>query len=144
MNVFLTYDYELCLGRKTGTPDGCLFQPMLALSSMFKRNGVRVNIFVDAAYLLRLNELRIGNPNIQKDYDEVLKNIDLLSLMGHSIQFHFHPQWINAQYCNGEWFLDNDHYKLSDFPLEVQRKKLANHILWFPKKMLTSNLQFLI
>ena len=128
MNCYITYDYELCLGKRTGTPEGCLFSPMEALCDMFDRSGVRVNVFVDAAYLLRLRELMDTNDKINCEYYSVINHIKSLSDRGHSIQLHFHPQWVNALFINDSWHLDNDHYKLSDFPLNIQKEKLSQAI----------------
>lgn len=128
MNCYITYDYELCLGSKTGSPKGCLIEPMNALCSMFEKYGVKTNVFVDAAYLLRLKELKDENSTLGKDYNMVINHIVELSRKGHSIQLHYHPQWINAQYVNGNWILDNDHYKLSDYPLDLQKEKLMQAV----------------
>lgn len=128
MNCFITYDYELCLGAETGTPEGCLIRPMDALCEMFEKYGVKVNVFVDAAYLLRLHELKDQYAQLQEDYNKVSENVRYLSKKGHSIQLHFHPQWINAQFINAKWELDNEHYKLSDFPIDVQINKLSKAI----------------
>lgn len=128
MNCYLTYDYELCLGVKTGTPEGCLIEPMRALMTMFDKYGIKANIFVDAAYLLRLRELKGDSPDLEKDFEVVTKNIREISEKGHSIQLHFHPQWIRAIYEQGFWQLDNAHYKLSDYPLQVQKNLLAQAI----------------
>lgn len=128
MDCYITYDYELCLGAKTGTPDGCLIRPMDALCEMFEKYGVKVNVFVDAAYLLRLQELKDQYIQLQEDYINVSEHIRYLSKNGHSIQLHFHPQWINAQFVNATWKLDNEHYKLSDYPIEIQKDKLLKAI----------------
>lgn len=128
MDCYITYDYELFLGETTGTPEGCLVEPMCALTSMFEQYGVKANIFVDAAYLLRMSELMDTIPQLKKDYELVTNNIKELSSKGHSIQLHFHPQWVQAKYEDGVWYLDNDHYKLSDYSIEEQKKLLAQAI----------------
>lgn len=128
MKCYITYDYELCLGAKTGTPEGCLIEPMSAISNMFDKYGLKANIFIDSAYLLRMRDLMNDFPLLKKDYLLVTNHIKELSEKGHSIQLHFHPQWVQAQYENGVWHLDNDHYKLSDYPLDVQKRLLSQAI----------------
>ena len=125
MKCYITYDYELFWGAKTGTPEGCLVEPMRALTSMFDKYGVKVNIFVDAAYLLRMRELMGGIPQLKRDYELVTNHIKELSGKGHSIQLHFHPQWVQAYFEDGDWHLDNEHYKLSDYSLDEQKALLA-------------------
>ena len=128
MKGYITFDYELCLGSKTGSAEGCLVEPMNAITKMFLKYNVKSNIFVDAAYLLRMKELKDEDVRIQRDYELVTTNIVFLSSLGHSIQLHFHPQWIDAQYRDGSWVLDNDHYKLSDYTLDIQKEKLTQAI----------------
>lgn len=118
MNIFLTLDYELFMGDKTGTPMNCLFEPMDSMCKMVEKYGVRFTIFVDAAYLIRLQQLSESNPVLAKDYQSVVKHIKSMEESGHDIEFHFHPQWLYSQYdseING-WRMDREHYKLSDMP----------------------------
>lgn len=116
MNIYLTLDYELFLGAKTGTPLNCLIRPMDALCNAVEEFGVRFTLFVDAAYLLRLSQLKYKSEILQNDYDIVCANIIGLHQRGHDIQLHFHPQWLYSNWNNEkkEWDLDYSHYKLSD------------------------------
>ena len=128
MKGYITFDYELCLGSRTGSAEGCLIQPMHAITSMFSKYNIKSNIFVDAAYLLRLKELQNTDERIDYEYSLVTNNVIELSSQGHSIQLHFHPQWLNATFDNNAWHLDNEHYKLSDLPVDVQKVKLSQAI----------------
>lgn len=120
MNIYLTLDYELFLGSKTGTPDNCLIRPMSALCEAVEKYGVRFTIFVDAAYLLRLRQLQTCSKRLQKDFELVTNNIQDLHKRGHDIQLHFHPQWLYSNWNEKEgiWNLDYSHYKLSDMDKE--------------------------
>ena len=133
MDAYITYDYELCMGSRTGTPEGCLVEPMRALTQMFNKYNIKTTIFVDAAYLLKLNELRNQYQQIEQDYQTVIKHVKELSNSGHSIQLHYHPQWLYAQFSDGKWVLDNEHYKLSDLPLSVQKREIEKAILFLNK-----------
>lgn len=113
MKGFITLDYELFMGRETGTIENCLVKPMDALTKMLDKYNIKANIFVDAAYLLRLFQLKDFNKEIEKQYNIVSNHIYNLSKQGHSIQLHFHPQWLYSDYDNG-WKLDFEHYKISD------------------------------
>lgn len=121
MNGFITLDYELGMGSNTGTPEMCLIEPMRHLIEMVDRFGVKINVFVDAAYLLQLKKNKGKYPNLQRDYDTVTNNIKLLDKEGHSIQLHLHPQWLYSCFDGEKWHLDVDHYKLSDMPLKDQK-----------------------
>lgn len=116
MDLFITLDYELFLGTKTGTPENCLIRPMDELCKVAGKHNFKFVIFVDAAYLLRMSQLKHKCAQLQKDYDLVTSHIKSLVDNGHDIQLHFHPQWMYSSYNNStcEWDLDNKHYKLSD------------------------------
>ena len=116
MKAYLTLDYELFMGAKVGTIDNCLIKPMNALTKMLDKYNIKCNVFVDAAYLLRLYQLK-ENKIIEEQFKIVSQHIRSLSKEGHAIQFHFHPQWLYSNYENG-WVMDFDHYKISDMSLE--------------------------
>jgi len=120
MDIFFTLDYELFLGRRPGTPEKCLIQPMSELSTISEKYGVKFTIFVDAAYLYRLSQLSVLYTQLKKDYELVANNIRKLEEEGHDIELHFHPQWLYSDYdsINNRWNMDLKHYKLSDIPKE--------------------------
>lgn len=113
MRIHLTLDYELFLGDNTGSVAKCLIEPMDALSVVLKRKGVKLTLFVDCAYLLKMQSLTQYNA-INKDIKDVCNHLERLSKEGHELQFHFHPQWLYSDYSDKGWRMDLDHYKLSD------------------------------
>ena len=122
MNGFITLDYELGMGRVTGTPEKCLVVPMNHLTAMTDKFGIKLNVFVDAAYLLQLHKFRNQYPQLKKDYETVSNHIKKLDSEGHAIQLHLHPQWCYSTYDGRKWSLDCTHYKLSDMPLNAQKQ----------------------
>lgn len=129
MNVFITLDYELVLGRKTGSVQNCLVRSSEALCQMLRKYNVPVTFFVDCAYLLRMRELKDIYPALQKDYDDVVSNLQYLQKEGHSLQYHFHPQWLYTTYDEEGWHMDYDHYKLSDVEETKLRKEFHEGII---------------
>lgn len=120
MNIFITLDYELFLGRETGTVKNCLVRPTTDLLDILAETKTKVTFMVDGAYLYRLNELQGEYEDVRKDYEMVRNNLSYINQRGHSIQYHFHPQWLYSQYEEGKgWILDFEHYKLSDVPNET-------------------------
>ena len=115
MKAYITLDYELFMGKNVGTIKNCLIDPMNALTKMLDNYGIKCNIFVDAAYLLRLYQLKNEFKQIEEQYELLTKHIQYLSKQGHAIQLHFHPQWLYSMYNNG-WKMDFEHYKISDMP----------------------------
>lgn len=121
MDFYLTLDYELFLGQKTGTVENCIIKPILELDKLASYFGLRLVIFVDAAYLLRLWELSNTIIGLKSELLLLIDNIQYLVTKGHDVQLHFHPQWIYSNYEVGEmqWIMDEVHYKLSDVELSV-------------------------
>lgn len=122
MNIYITLDYELFLGSNTGDIQHCLITPMNELSAMVDKYGIKLVLFVDAAYLYRLYLLRKGNSKLNEDYLAFCQELKKYNELGHDIEMHFHPQWIYSDYINGKWQLDFDHYKLSDMDDELLQK----------------------
>ena len=122
MNGYITLDYELFMGKTTGTPEKCLVEPMEQLMDMVDKHNVKMNVFVDAAYLLQLRKLKDEFPQLQQDYDMVTRNVKQIDQRGHAVQLHLHPQWCYSSFDGEKWILDMDHYKLSDMPLNDQIK----------------------
>jgi peptidoglycan/xylan/chitin deacetylase (PgdA/CDA1 family) len=122
MKIFITLDYELVLGSQTGSVQSCLVKSSEALCQMLQKYGVPVTFFVDCAYLLRMRELKDDYPTLQKDYEDVVSNLQYLQKQGHSLQYHFHPQWLYSTYGDDGWHMDYDHYKLSDVEETKLRK----------------------
>lgn len=117
MNIYLTLDYELFLGLKTGSAENSLVRPMNALMNMLDRTGSKCTVMVDGAYLYRMQQLIGSSDELKKEFDVVLRSIADIDDCGHDIQYHFHPQWLYSYYINGMgWQMDYDHYKLSDVP----------------------------
>ena len=114
MNIYFTFDYELVLGRNVGTVESCLIEPTKAYIDLFKKYDISATFFIDCAYLLRLKELSLQHDDLADDYNSIVDNICLLCTNGHSVQYHFHPQWLYSNYEDGEWNLDFEHYKMSD------------------------------
>ena len=110
MNIYITLDYELFLSSQTGTVANCLLKPTTALLEVLDKYGIKATFFVDAAYLLRLSQI----PELKEDYDAVSGHVKFISEAGHSIQIHFHPQWLYSSYSDGLWSMDMEHYKMSN------------------------------
>lgn len=135
MNVYLTLDYELFMGYRSGTPMKCLIEPMNALTQTGNKYGTKFVIFADAAYLYRLKQLSASNLKAKKDFSLVTKHLQALNANGHDIELHFHPQWLYSDYSDSGWRMDLSHYKLADlnesevFDLFKESKNLLDDII---------------
>ena len=121
MDIFITLDYELYMGKRTGSVENCLLKPVEELLALGLKHKIKFTFFVDAAYLYRLSLLRKDYPTLDCDYRKVCNNIKSIEQQGHDIQLHFHPQWLFSEYDGREWIMNMHYYKISDVEPEYLR-----------------------
>lgn len=121
MKIFITFDYELFLGREPGSVENCLLRPTQLLVSSAEKFGsdIKFVFFVDTLYLLKLRELSKKTRRLEYDLERITDQLKSLIEKGHDIQLHLHPQWFYSEYdfVLEKWQLDFKHYKLEDCPL---------------------------
>lgn len=114
MNIFVTLDYELFFG-KSGSVEHCLIKPTDSLLESADEFNIKLNFFVDAGYLVKLQELKKEAPQLQKDYQKVKEQIQRLVKNGHRVELHIHPHWEDSYFKDNEWVFNTTRYKLNDF-----------------------------
>lgn len=142
MNLYITLDYELFLGEKTGTPENCLIKPMNELCKVAEKHNFKFVIFVDATYLLRMCQLKSKFIGVERQYILVCDHVKSMAKQGHDIQLHFHPQWLYSEWDENacQWKMDREHYKLSDLPIKEaisslrEAKNLLDEIIGYKTK----------
>lgn len=108
-DILLTFDYELFLGRKSGTPTKCLIEPTRKLLDVLERQGIKAAFFIDVLYYARLLECKATD----KDATAVRTQLKEIVQQGSSLELHLHPQWLDAQYEAGQWsFPTYDSFRL--------------------------------
>ena len=121
MNVFATFDYELCFGNRTGSAQKCILEPTQKLMELAKPYQAHFTFFVDVLYLMKLKEYsRIKS--LDEEFKAIKHQLETLIRKGHDVQLHLHTHWINAKYDNGKWSLDYPRYRIhvfSDDEVEV-------------------------
>ena len=108
-NIIFTFDHELFLGEKSGTPEKCMFLPYSHLKSVFNEFSVEKAVFfLDTTYLIRLDkEIKSGLVAVNL-MDKIQTHVRELLEDGHYIFPHIHPHWLNAELKeNGMWKLTN-------------------------------------
>jgi len=113
--LILSLDYELFFGSQVGTVENCLIRPVDALLEATKQYNIKLVLFVDAGYLVRLKEESEKYPELVEDYKKVHKHLSDLYSLGHDIQLHIHPHWEDSYYSDAGWVIDTSRYKLHDF-----------------------------
>lgn len=107
--VLFTFDYELFLGKKSGTAYECMIDPTNRLLEIFRELHVGAIFFVDTTYLLRLQEYSKTNIDCRNDFNTVAAQLKHLVRQGHYVYPHIHPHWLDAVYIPdiNQWDLSN-------------------------------------
>jgi hypothetical protein len=115
MQIYLTFDYELYFGERTGTVEKCITGPTAMLTEMADRQGIKLCQFVDIGFLIKLEEAITKYPHLQQDYTLISRQLEQLHKTGHDLQLHIHPHWEDSYYDGNQWHCRVNRYKLSDF-----------------------------
>ena len=115
MNIYITLDYELFFGSRSGTIEACIIKPTEELIKITSEYGVRFVCFVDAGYLMALKRQMNEFPSLVQDYNLITNQLQSLVSMGHGIELHIHPHWEDSFFDGNSWKMDTGRYKLSDF-----------------------------
>jgi len=108
-NILFTFDYELFLGKRSGTVDNCLITPTNHLLEILDRFAFKGVFFIDTVYLVRLKDIARNFSQAQKDYDKIANQLKTIIENKHYLFTHLHPHWLDAQYDpdTNEWILSN-------------------------------------
>jgi hypothetical protein len=108
--LILTFDYEVFLGKRSGSVDNCLIEPTNKILEILRKHEQIGVFFIDTTYLFRLSELvNMHNP-IKVDFEKINKQLIQIVKDGHYIFHHLHPHWLDAKYIIeiNEWDLTNN------------------------------------
>lgn len=94
----LTFDYELFLGKRSGTVEDCMIQPTNELASILNKHGAKSIFFVDTTYLLMLDKYAEKYKSCKDDFEKIGAQLRELTREGHDIFPHIHPHWLSAVY----------------------------------------------
>ena len=109
----LTFDYEVFLGRQTGTIENCVIRPTKLILDILKVNNAKAIFFVDATWLLFLKE------NFNDHFHRIEMQLKEIISSGSSVQLHLHPQWLQAFKTGDDVaFKSYDNYKLHSLTRE--------------------------
>lgn len=118
-HLFLTADYELFLGPRTGTVNACLLKPAEELARLGERHQKPVIFFVDAMYVHALEKNASHAPELRAELTQIQDQLQHFLRRGHHVQLHLHPQWLDAHYANGTWaFRHLERYSLAQLSSE--------------------------
>lgn len=108
--LLFTFDYELFLGRRSGSVEKCLIEPTKRLLDIFDTYHISSAIFfIDTTYLIRLKEIVDHNEDARRDWDKIRNQLTEIIQKGHYIFPHLHPHWLDAVYD-----ANDNQWKLAD------------------------------
>ena len=99
-NLLLTFDYELFMGRDSGTVEKCMIEPTRVLLDILSKHKLQSIFFIDTTYLIRLKEVSQSNERAENDYRRIKDQIQRMVKNNHSVFIHIHPHWIDAKYSS--------------------------------------------
>lgn len=119
MNVWLTFDYELFFGARTGSIEKCMLEPTKRLLELSQRFRAPMTFFVDAGFLWKLNELAPNHPELWEQHEKIASQLREIIAKGSDVQLHIHPHWELTSYADGRWQIpQNQGYRLAEFELD--------------------------
>ncbi len=100
--IVLTFDYELFLGRNSGSVENCLIAPTREILTLIRQHSATALFFVDATYLSRIEA------DDKQAYAKVAGQIEEIVGAGCEVGFHLHPHWLDAVKAGiDSWSLKN-------------------------------------
>ncbi len=136
--LILTYDYELFLGRRSGTVAQCQIIPTEKTLAILKKYDAKAVFFMDTLQLVKLKEIAVkGNIHAQKDFALLKEQFEKIISQGHYIYPHIHTHWLDAVYdpSTHQWNLsDVSKYRFHQCSAE-QRKEVFHQSIEIIKEM---------
>lgn len=137
--LILTYDYELFLGRRSGTVAQCQVIPTEKTLAILKKHNAAAVFFTDTLQLVKLKALAAeGNLHAQKDFALLKEQFEKIISLGHYIYPHIHTHWLDAVYdaFAHQWNLsDVSKYRFHQCNAE-QRKEVFRQSMEILKEMI--------
>lgn len=118
IHLSLTLDYEL-FGSGKGNVFKHIIEPTNRLLAICSKNGIKLTIFFEIVEYWKLKEVYENGESMgycRNPAEAMANQIKKAHQMGHDIQLHIHPQWLDAKYKNGEWILNMKYWRLPEVP----------------------------
>jgi hypothetical protein len=122
IEFLFTIDYEI-YGNGAGALNELVYEPSRRLKELFQNYNARFVAFVEVAEFEKIEAFGT-DPAI----DLVTKQIHEFHRDGFEVALHLHPQWSNARYEGGRWYLDLSEYNLCTLP-RTRVAEIVDHSL---------------
>lgn len=109
VNLLITADYELFLGRNFGSHDDVLFEPTKRLITVCEDIGIPITFFADVCSVWAHRDH--DQDEYAQQFEEQLRKA---ASTGHDVQLHLHPHWLHSQWTGSEWHPATDRMYLAE------------------------------
>ena len=112
-SVHITFDYELFFGINAGTVENSIIKPTELIIELMKKYNATATFFVDYLMIVKMQN---ASEEMKLDAQRIIEQLCRLVKLGHRIELHIHPHWLDAKLINGTWdFSDMRRYRLHSF-----------------------------
>lgn len=116
VRLFLTFDYEVFLGKNYGSEEEVLFGPTTALLETAREVALPLNFFADVGSVAAYS--REGQFEYVRRFEAQLASA---VADGHDVQLHVHSHWAWANWSGSGWLPDPA--KLNSWDLEEEEER---------------------
>jgi hypothetical protein len=129
IKLILTFDYELFLGKRSGTVDNCLIIPTNHLLELFSKYNIQTLFFIDTVYLMRMELLSNTEARVKNDFRKIRNQLVEIVKQGHYVFHHIHPHWLDAKYMKSEnqWDLSDTSKLTFDKISEEEQNRIMSY-----------------
>ncbi|MEO8146883.1 MAG: glycosyltransferase [Bacteroidia bacterium] len=137
-DLLLTFDYELFLGKRSGSIEDCMLNTTGIILKALRPYRVKAIFFVDTTYLIRLKEQALKSEACRNDYKAIATQIQQMISEGHYVYPHIHPHWLDAVYNEqtNQWDAENaKHYRFHNIS-ETERAYIFDNSVQVLKEII--------
>lgn len=110
LNIAITFDYELFLGKNYYDSAKVLFEPTERIIKILSQKGVSATFFADVCSVFQHD--KYGLNNYSTAFAEQLRT---MVIEDDDVQLHIHPNWLRSRLKNGQWEFDQASYRIHCF-----------------------------
>ncbi|MCB0402025.1 MAG: hypothetical protein KDD41_08065 [Flavobacteriales bacterium] len=113
LQLIITADYEI-FGNGSGCADHCMIAPTERMMKLAEAQGGSICLFVDVCEYWAFQQAYGSGQLAEDEAAKIEQQLKDAVRRGHDVQLHFHPQWLDAQFENGKWHLNEAYWRLPE------------------------------
>lgn len=110
LNIAITFDYELFLGKNYYDSTKVLFEPTERIIKILSDKGVSATFFADVCSVFQHDKYGLNNYSIA-----FAEQLQTMVRENEDVQLHIHPNWLRSRFENGQWKFDQASYRIHFF-----------------------------